>query len=507
MIATLRRILDEPLVELGEALPSSELVNEDLAPTPLSQRTWSLWNIAALWVGMSVCIPTYMLASSMVQAGMSWRLALFTILLGNAIVLLPLAINGHAGTKYGIPFPAFARAAFGTRGAHVPSLLRSVVACGWFGIQTWIGGTAIHAILSVLVRGWAELGGGWRFMGYGLPEYLAFAIFWAINVYFVWAGTESIRWLETLAAPFLLVVGLALLAWATARAGGLGAILASSDALAAARPPMPPGRWLFTFFLPWLTAMVGYWATLSLNIPDFTRYARSQRDQVTGQALGLLTTMPLFAFIGVAVTAATVLLYGEAIWNPVDLLSRLAAEAGSPWLGVLSMTVLIVATLSTNIAANVVAPANSISALAPRRISFRAGGLIAALVGVAIMPWKLLDMYQGWLISYSGLLGAVGGVLVCDYVFVRRARLELADLYREDGCYQYGDGVHWPAMVALAAGIGVALLGRLTPALSLLFDGAWFSAAIVSFGVYAALMASPFGADAAVPLPPDEHEL
>ena len=480
----LGRFLDDTPRDLEAPLPPGDLHNEDLAPTPLAARTWSRWNIAALWVGMSVCIPTYMLASSMILSGMSWRMAIFTILLGNAIVLVPLALNGHVGTQYGVPFPAFARAAFGTRGAHVPSLLRSVVACGWFGIQTWIGGTAIHSILATLWPGWATLGGSFALMGHSLPEYLAFLAFWALNVYFVWAGTESIRWMETAAAPFLLIVGVALLGWAANAVGGVGEILAQSDALAAERAAMPPVQWFFGFFMPWLTAMVGYWATLSLNIPDFTRYAKSQRDQVFGQAIGLLTTMPLFAFIGVAVTAATVILFGEAIWNPVDLLARLTAEAGSPLVGVVAMTVLAIATLSTNIAANVVAPANSISALAPRRISFRAGGLLAAVAGIAIMPWRLLEAYQGWLISYSGLLGAVGGVMICDYLVIRRMKLDVVALYAPAGIYFYDNGVNRKAMVAMALGIAVALVGLWVPSLYVLFQGSWFSAAGVSFAAY-----------------------
>ncbi|MFQ5747642.1 MAG: NCS1 family nucleobase:cation symporter-1 [Gemmatimonadota bacterium] len=470
-------------------LASCSLANPDLAPTPPEGRTWTLWHIASLWVGMSVCIPTYMLAASMIEAGMNWWQSLVTILLGNAIVLVALVVNAHAGTRYGIPFPVFARASFGVRGAHVPSLLRSVVACGWFGIQTWIGGLAINVLLGIAWSGWAGLGGDWRFMGYGLSHYLGFLLFWLINLYFVWAGTESIKWLETLAAPFLIAMGLALLAWAASAVGGLGRILSESDALVRSAGPMPRKAFLLGLFFPWLTAMVGYWATLSLNIPDFTRYARSQKDQIAGQAIGLLTTMPLFAFIGVAVTSATLLLYGEAIWNPVDLLARLTRESGSPLLGLFAMLVLVVATLSTNIAANVVAPANSFSNLAPRRVSFRAGGLIAAAIGILIFPWKLLDMYQTWLISYSGLLGAVGGVMICDYVLVRRARLRLAALYREEGgAYGYARGVNPRAMAALGAGIGTALLGKIVPGAAFLFDGAWFSAALVSFGLYALLM-------------------
>src|SRR5688500_12082958 len=356
-MATINSALgQEPPVELRTERWYHSLTNADLAPVPLERRTWSMSHIASLWVGMSVCIPTYMLSSSMIAAGMTWRQSLLAILLGNAIVLVPLVLSAHAGTRYGIPFPVFARASFGTRGAHIPSLLRSIVACGWFGIQTWIGGLAIHAILSVLWPSWNDLGGGSQLMGNTLPMYLSFVIFWLINMYFVWAGTESIKWMETVAAPFLIATGLLLLYWAASRVGGLGAILRQSDALTRA----PPAEHSATStFLPWPTAMVGRRATLSLNIPDFTRYAKSQRDQMVGQAVGLLTTMPLFAFIGVAVTAATVLLYGEAIWNPIDLLSRITAEYNSPLLGVLAMLALLVATLTTNIAANIVAPVNS----------------------------------------------------------------------------------------------------------------------------------------------------
>jgi len=482
-----RGLASSELVELAEPLAPGPLVNADIAPTPPGQRTWNLWHIASLWVGMSVCIPTYMLAASMINAGLSWRLSLFAILAGNVIVLVPMVINAHAGTRYGITFPVYSRAAFGVAGAHVPALLRAVVACGWFGIQTWIGGLAIHAFAGILWPGWLALGGDWRFMGYGLPHYVSFLAFWTVNIYFVWRGTESIKWLETLAAPVLIGLGLALLAWAAARVGGIGPMLAGADRLSRAASGSP-GHSMVGILIPWVTAMVGYWATLSLNIPDFTRFARSQRDQAVGQALGLLTTMPLFAFVGIAVTSATVVIYGEAIWNPVDLLARVAAESGNAALGLLALGAIAVATLTTNIAANVVAPAISIANLNPQRISFQLGGLMAGVVGILIFPWKLLDMYQGWLITYSGLLGAVGGVLVCDYALVRRGVLLLADLYREQGAYTYRGGVNPHAMAALAAGVAVALAGLAHPAVRFLFDGAWFSAAIVSFGLYWILM-------------------
>jgi nucleobase:cation symporter-1, NCS1 family len=478
----------QELIELDGPLPAGALVNDDLAPTPVGERSWNLWHVASLWVGMSVSIPTYMLSASMIDAGMTWGQSLLAIFIGNVIVLVPLVINAHAGTRYGIPFPVYARASFGTVGAHVPSILRAVVACGWFGIQTWIGGLAVNAALGMIWGGWAGLGGDWSFMGYGAGYYIGFLLFWVVNLYFVWAGTESIKWLETAAAPFLIAMGLVLFAWAVGAVGGVGAMLEGSSALSSTTPDLPFGRFLLLLFVPWVTAMVGYWATLSLNIPDFTRYTRSQKDQMMGQAIGLLTTMPLFSFIGVAVTSATVTLYGEAIWNPVDLVARLTAEGGATWIGFLAMAAIAVATLSTNIAANIVAPANSFSNVAPRKISFRMGGLIAGAIGIVIFPWKLLDLYQTWLITYSGLLGAVGGVIVCDYLVIRRGVLDLHELYEEDGVYRYGSGVNRHAIVAMIAGIAVALAGLLHPSLAFLFNGAWFSAALVAFGSYWILM-------------------
>ncbi len=475
------------LVELTGPIPESDLVNPDLAPTPRAARTWGRWHLASLWVGMSVCIPTYMLAASLIGAGLTWWQSLLAIFLGNAIVLIPMLINGHAGTRYGIPFPVYARAAFGVRGAHLPALLRAIVACGWFGIQTWLGGLAIAELLGLAWPGYRALGGEWSFMGYGAPEFLGFFGFWLMNLYFVYAGTESIRWLETLSAPFLIVVGLGLLWWAMGRGGGLGAMLAQSNALRAAAPA-PVGGFFLGLFVPWVTAMVGFWATLALNIPDFTRYARTQRDQMIGQTVGLLTTMPLFAFIGLAVTGATVVLYGQAVWNPVELIGRIAAEQSSPWLAAGALLAILIATITTNIAANVVAPANAFANLSPRRVSFRLGGFLAAALGVLIVPWRLLDAYQTWLLSYSGLLGAVGGVLVADYLVVRRGRLALADLYREHGRYWYRGGVNSAAVIATTAGVAVALAGLLHPSLAFLFQGAWFSAALVAFVVHIALM-------------------
>src|ERR1700730_13004477 len=437
-----------------ETVRSSSLYNEDLAPIPASRRSWGTYNYAALWIAMSVNIPTYMLASGMIAGGMSWRQAIFTVFLGNVLVLAPMLLNAHAGAKYGIPFPVFARASFGVLGANVPAILRALVACGWFGIQTWIGGEAINAMIVALAPSWANFHSG--------PA-VCFFFFWLLNV---------------------LVIGLSVLLWARSKAGGFGPMLATPSKF------QTFGEF-FRFFIPSLTGVVGFWATVSLNIPDFTRYARSQRDQIVGQALGLPATMTFYSFIGIAVTSATLIIFGQALWNPVAVLARL----GNPWAAVLAMIALLMATLNVNVAANVVSPANDFSNLSPRRISFRTGGLITCVIGIVMQPWKLMSSYGSyifvWLVGYSGFLGPIAGVLICDYFVVRKRSLMTEDLYLRGGHYEYSHGFNWQAVIALAAGAGVAFVGLFVPALKVLYNYAWFVGFAVSFLAYFTLMPKP----------------
>ncbi|MCB1101256.1 MAG: NCS1 family nucleobase:cation symporter-1 [Kiritimatiellae bacterium] len=488
--------------ELASDLTPEELVsvrdghlyNDDLAPVRSDQRRWGTRDIAYLWVGMSVCIPTYMLASGLISSGMNWWQAILTVTLGNLIVLIPMILNGHAGTKYGITFPVFARAAFGVRGTHVASVLRALVACGWFGIQTWIGGFAIYKL--ALLQ-WPSLADtaviGPPFSSphieVNIAQFICFLIFWAVNVGIFWRGMESIRVVENLGAPLLIGLGLALLIWAYIKADGFGPMLSQPSQFETAGD-------FWRVFFPGLTAMVGFWATLSLNIPDFTREAKSQKDQVLGQFLGLNTTMPLYAFIGVAVTSATLVIFGETIWDPVELLSRFDRIG----LMIISMFALTLATLTTNLAANVVAPSTAFTNFFPRHISMRMGGVLTGLVGIVIMPWKLVADPSGyiftWLIGYSALLGPIGGILVCDYFLIRKTKMDLAGLYREQGPYTYTHGFNLKAMAALALAIAPNVPGFLTqiklvqagPFWSGLYHYAWFIGFILAFVMYAALM-------------------
>src|SRR6266705_2144967 len=457
---------------LNKNIESSPLYNADLAPVSAERRTWSTYNYSALWVSMSVNTLTYILAASLISKGMNWKQAVLTIFLGNTIVLAPMLLNSHPGARYGIPFPVLARASFGVLGANVAAVLRALVACGWFGIQTWLGGEAISVLLATVWPAWKSVPHG---------EGICFLAFWLINLAVILKGIEYIRFLQGISAPVLLGVGLLLLGWAYHAAGGFGPMLSA------------PSRFsnfsdFLKFLVPALNATVGFWATVSLNIPDFTRFARSQRQQVIGQALALPTTMTLYSLIGILVTSATVVIYGTAIWDPVQLLARFH----SPIAVIVSLIAILLATLNVNIGANVVSPANDFSNLWPRRISFKTGGVITCFMGIAIMPWKLLANYKtfifGWLGGYAAFLGPLAGIMICDYYLVRKRVLVVDDLYLRGGAYEYSHGFNWRAVGALSLGAAVALVGLVVPSLRIWYDYSWFVGFVVAFASYYALM-------------------
>lgn len=541
---------------IDDSIKSSPLYSEDLAPIIPQERTWTTWHLAALWVGMAVCIPTYMLAASMIASGVSWWGALLIIAFGNVIVTIPMVLNGHSGTKYGIPFPVVGRAAFGTVGIHIAALIRALVACGWFGIQTWLGG------LAIVTMGWILLGGEPASIPteLGVHQFIGFGIFWLINVYFIWKGTESIRWLEEWSAPILIIMGLVLIGWGWYQAGSFGLVLEQSQQLEQATvvlkneqgsalelnplkdkngnlkatkirfwagenaatatewqplanadlnnfpttvsmpykiqfaneknessiiAPTPANQggptWLT--YLSFLTVMVGFWGTMAISIADITRYVPTQKSQMMGQFIGLPGTMIMYSFVGIFVTCAAIinfdkiLIGNDAPWDPVQLLNQFENK----WVIFVAQIFMLIATLSTNIAANVIAPANAFANVAPKSISFQKGGFIAAFIGIIICPWWLLGDIVGILLFVSGLLGPVLGVLVADYYLVRKTELRLAELYKENGEYA---GFNMPAMVALAIGVGAVLLGVFIPALDVLYQLSWFTGFGISLLVY-----------------------
>lgn len=474
-------------------IQSSSLYSEDLAPVPQSKRTWNTGNYAALWISMSLCIPTYMLASSLIGGGMNWWQAILTIFLGNAIVLIPLILNGHAGAKYGIPFPVFARSSFGVRGANIAAMLRAIVACGWFGIQTWIGGFAIYQMLRLWIPAIEKLPQIFP-SSFGLQTgpAITFFLFWLVNMFVIYLGVESIRKLLVFKAFFLPIAALALLAWAIYVVHGLGPILDEPS-------KFKTNAAFWDFFFPALTGMVGFWATLSLNIPDFTRYAKSQNAQIKGQAIGLPASMTLFSFIGVVVTSATIILYGEAIWDPLVL----AGKFTDKFVVSIAMIAVAIATLATNIAANMVSPANDFANLSPSKISFRTGGYITGVIGIFIFPWKLIADPTGyiftWLVGYSSLLGPVGGIMIADYYFIRKQQLNTIELYKSKGIYTYSNGFNKAAVIALLLGIlpnipGFLITIKVMPANAVpvwvghLYNYAWFVGFFVSGIIYFIMM-------------------
>ena len=553
--------MKEEIIELKEDVTSSPLYSEDLAPVPKDKRTWSVWSLAALWVGMAVCIPTYLLASYMITTGLTWWEALIIIGIANLIITVPMVLNGHAGVKYGVPFPVIGRSSFGVKGIHVPSVIRGIVACGWFGVNTWLGGLAIYSIFMVITGSDPEIGLSWG-------QFICFGIFWLLNMVFIWRGTDSIKWLEEYSAPILIVMGLLLIGWGMNKAGGFGIVLDQSAQLE------KPAAVLYqhndsTFisinpitdkngvpkaesyrlinkkdtlgwetlkttpiyiqdfkeddkfevqlkkeklessvvevivkqegdneskiwsYLIWLTAMVGFWATMSLSIADITRYSSSQSDQVKGQFIGLPGTMMLYSFVGIFVTCAAVinfddvLIANDAPWDPISLL----AKFDNPWVVVISQLFMIIATLSTNIAANVIAPANAFSNLLPKQISFRMGGTITGIVGIIICPWLLLNEIQSLLIDVSAVLGPVLAILVCDYFIIRKKEIQLADLYKENGIYSFGgSGFNKVAIITLVIGAFIAIGGKWIPLMAPLYAISWFSGFIVSFAMYYFLM-------------------
>ena len=555
--------MNKDIVELQEDVSNSPLYSEDLAPVPSSQRTWSKWNLAAIWVGMAVCIPTYLLASYMIKSGLNWIEALIIIGLANLIITIPMVLNGHAGVKYGVPFPVIGRSSFGIKGIHLPSVIRGLVACGWFGVNTWLGGMALYSIF-IAVSGIEAA------TGLSVGQFICFGIFWLINMYFIWKGTESIKWLEEFSAPILIVMGLILIGWGYSNAGGFGIVLEQGKQLevpvaeiyqtdnnknfihlnpikdkegvskaneyqlilngselgwntltkediailslnendvyqvqlknekstsSIANVTTRVGESSFGDkiwkYLIWLTAMLGFWATMSLSIADITRYSSSQKAQVQGQFIGLPGTMMLYSFVGIFVTCAAIinfddiLIANDAPWDPIALL----AKFDSVWVVVIAQIFMIIATLSTNIAANVIAPANAFSNLFPKKISFRSGGFIAGIIGILICPWLLLNEIQGLLIDVSAVLGPVLAILVCDYYLIRKKEIQLADLYKENGIYAFdGSGINKAAIIALFIGAFIAIGGKWISAMSSLYAISWFSGFTVSFVLYYVLM-------------------
>jgi len=446
----------------SEAEQNHSMWNDDLRPCTLAEHSWPGSKFASLWIGMCLCIPTYTLAGSMISLGLNWWEAVLAIFVGSVVVLSAILLVSHAGTKYGIPYPVFARLWFGTRGANVPALARALIAAGWFGINSWFGGQALDAILTTVLPFWRTLSTSWG----GFPEHLwfAFAVFWLINVAIAMRGPQAIGRLAQIAAPTVGMAAIALLVWAVHGAGGFGPMLAA--------PAKVHGGQFWAIFLPSAVGVIGFWATLALNIPDYTRYAKTQRGQLLGQAFSMPLTMALFSFLGIAVTSATVIIFGKAIWNPVELIGKFPLAVI-----VIAGVIVILSSVTINVGANVMAPARAFENLWPRVINFAIGAVLTGLLSLAMQPWRVLETSQNyvflWLGTYGLMLGAFDGIAIADYWLVRKRRLDLAQLYKPTGIYAYARGFNLRAVGALIVGWGIALIGYFLAPLHFLWNGGW----------------------------------
>jgi len=492
-----------------------------------------------------------------------------------------MVLSGHAGVKYGIPFPVVGRSAFGTNGVHIPAIIRGFIAAVWFGIQTWIGGISIYSIYSAI-------SGEPMAAGLSTGHFVGFFLFWLLNVYFIWNGTESIKWLETFAAPILIIMGVALIVWGSARVGSFTTVLKQGeqlekpnawivkegnvlyymlnpvkgldnkfkathynikipksgginsntmadnwqqiDAVTIKRPiseiydinniesgtakvsvmfrkAKPEGGYFISKsvslniksnkkkslldsiwpYLTMLTVMVGFWATMSISIADITRFSKTQADQIKGQFLGLPGTMMLYSFVGIFVTFAAVIIFedilvrDDAPWDPAQLLSRFK----DPAVVIVAQVFMIIATLSTNIAANVIAPANAFANAFPKSISFRSGGIITAIIGIIICPWWIINHIIPMLLFISSLLGPVVAILICDYFVIRKTNLNINELFKTQGEYSFGgSGFNKNAMIAFITGVAVGGIGYFVPALVKIYEISWFCGFFTAFGIY-----------------------
>lgn len=476
------------LYELTDAaraqLADSKYYNEDLAPTSVSQRTWTTYHIASLWIGMSICIPSFTMASSLVALGLSPWLAVFNVALGNLIILIPIQLNSHAGTKYGIPFPVFARLTFGSVGAHIPSLSRALTACGWCAIQSWIGGGAFVTMVAVFAPSFRDLPAA-PFIGFGLFLILVYWI--TVN------GSDAIKLLEALGAPILVILTLGLLIWAYLLCTGEGFTVADTIQAATDVDLVNSNGGFMYVFLGGLTANIAFWATMALNIPDFSRYAKSQKAQFRGQLYGMPLMMAICAFIGAYFAQSTKLVFGEAMFDPTGVLALLDSKV----LAFIMAIFVVLATLTTNIAANVVAPANGFSNVSPKRISYKTGVLLTCILAILYRPWWIFGgagaYIFGWLNTYGGVLAPVAAIFIADYYIVKKRNIDVMALFQgKEGRYWYTNGWNIKAVVAWVAGFILPTLGNLgVSALSWVAANGYFVGFAIGFVVYILLMRGP----------------
>jgi NCS1 family nucleobase:cation symporter-1 len=457
---------------------SNAKVSPDMLPTTPDERNWGIYNFFALWIGMDIGIPTYYLASGLVSGGMNLLWAMITILLANIIIAFPILANGHAGAKYGIPSTIYWRSAFGFNGASVAAIIRGVVAAGWFGIQIWIGGSALNTAIGILspwLASWA------------LGKWVCFAAFWALNILVLAKGMGALKKMENWCAPLLVLWMIVLLIWARKTAGSWGPLVNQKGTFATT------GAFL-AFFIAGLNSNISYWGPMPLTVTDFTKHAKDQRSHYIGQFIGIPSGIFGLALVGSLVTSCTVVIFGKAVWDPVTLTGMM--DNVPMILG--CMCFLMIATITTNVAANAVSPCVAIVHLSNGKVNFKWAAVVLGILAVVIQPWRLigdLSIYMNCFLNGGGaLLGPIIGLTICHYFFICHTELDLRSLYFPEGESMFTNLKKYNKPVAyFSFGLAALLL-----VLSFLLPGDWahslctltctMRAAMIAMAVISALL-------------------
>ncbi|WP_342514415.1 NCS1 family nucleobase:cation symporter [Sporosarcina sp. FSL K6-1522] len=455
-------------------------LSKDLMPTSPKERKWKIGNYFSLWMGNVHNVPAYVTIGGFFALGLSVGQVFWSIVIASIILAGVMVLSGHAGAKYGIPFSMLLRTSYGTKGAMLPGIIRGCIAAVmWFGFQTYAGSLAFTILIGKLWPAYLHLGGDWNLFGLSLPGLISFIAFWLFNILFVFGGMKILGKFIKLLSPLVYVVFGGMAIWAIQLAGGITPILEHTSKGVEGNTTL--------VFIASISAILATWAAPIVSASDFTREARSQKDQSIGQIAGLITTYLLFAVAAIAVIVGSEIAFGTPIWNVLDVVDRFDNNFA---IGISVLTICMT-TLAVNITGNIIPAGYQLSALFPKHLTFRTGALLAAIVGFLIMPWKLMEdatsifMFLGII---GGLLSPVLGVMLTHYFIVAKRILNLEELYAINGKYNYKNGVHVPAVVATLGGGIVSIIGQFVPILKPLYDISFFSGFVVASLIYIALV-------------------
>ncbi|KAL6300389.1 permease for cytosine/purines, uracil, thiamine, allantoin-domain-containing protein [Sparassis latifolia] len=438
----------------------SLLVNDDLSPVGPEKRTWGTWNFVAFWIADSFNINTWMIASSMVQLGLSWWQAWIAVWVGYGVVAPFIVLNARPGAIFHVTFPVVARTSFGMWGSLWCVFNRGAMACIWYGVQASIGGSCVLVMLRTM---WPSVNNIHNSMpassGTNTRDFMCFFLFWLISLPAIWIPIHKVRHLFTLKAIIVPVAGISFFIWCIVKARGVGPIVH--------QPSQLRGSVLGWAMVTSIMSCVSNMATLVTNAPDFASRSRRPSDAILPQLITVPLGFSIVSFLGIIVSSSSQAIYGEAIWSPINLLGMFLDDHPShaTRFGVWFISAsFIIAQLGTNISANSISAGCDLTALFPRFINIRRGGYIAAIVGMCMLPWNLLkssNSFTNYLSAYSVFLSSIAGVMITDYYVIRKGHYRIKDLYRtsRDGWYWYTFGVNFRAYAAYISGILINVVG------------------------------------------------